>query len=93
MPRVLLAVALAVLTTGQQPASIPFELINRHIALPVAVNGSKPLTFLLDTGDQFAVVDLDRARELALPTDLRRPRRPFAPATSLRRSTIGPRPS
>jgi Aspartyl protease len=65
MPRLLLALALAILV-GEQPATIPFELINRHITLPVSVNGSKPLTFLLDTGDKYALVDLDRARELSL---------------------------
>src|SRR6266550_492227 len=46
--------------------SIPFELVNRHIILPVRINNSRPLSFVLDTGDKFAIVDLDRARELGL---------------------------
>jgi hypothetical protein len=43
-------------------ATIPFELNNKHIMLSAKVNG-KPLTFVLDTGDQVAIVDLDLARE------------------------------
>ncbi len=51
------------------PASaitIPFELVNRHIILQVSVNNSRPLSFVLDTGDKFAIIDLDRAKELGL---------------------------
>ena len=51
-------------TTG--PLAIPFELVVKHVLLPVRVNGSRPLQFLLDTGDKFAIIDLDRARELGL---------------------------
>lgn len=46
--------------------TIPFELVNRHIVLKVQVNNSRPLSFLLDTGDQLAIINLDRARELGL---------------------------
>src|SRR5688572_23867349 len=46
-------------------ATIPFELDNKHIMLSVKVNG-KPLTFVLDTGDQVAIVDLDLARQMNL---------------------------
>jgi hypothetical protein len=46
--------------------TIPFELANRHIILKVSVNNSRPLSFVLDTGDKFAIVDLDRAKELGL---------------------------
>jgi hypothetical protein len=46
--------------------TIPFELVNRHIILKVQVDNSRPLSFVLDTGDQFAIVNLDRARELGL---------------------------
>lgn len=49
-----------------QPVEIPFELANRHIILKVKVDGSRPLSFVLDTGDRYAIVDLDRARELGL---------------------------
>ena len=46
--------------------TIPFEMVNRHIVLKVQVDNSRPLSFLLDTGDQFAIINLDRARELGL---------------------------
>lgn len=46
--------------------SIPFELVARHIMLKVRINDSRPLSFVLDTGDKVAIVDLDRARELGL---------------------------
>ena len=46
--------------------TIPFEMVNRHIMLHVSVNNSRPLSFVLDTGDRFAIVDLDRAKELGL---------------------------
>jgi len=45
---------------------IPFEFINKHIFIPVRVNNSRPLWFVLDTGDQYAVVNLDTAKELGL---------------------------
>lgn len=46
--------------------TIPFELANRHIVLQARIDKSKPLNFILDTGDRDAIVDLDRARELGL---------------------------
>lgn len=46
-------------------ATIPFELNNRHIMLKAKVNG-QPITFVLDTGDQVAIVDLDVARRMNL---------------------------
>src|ERR1700716_329008 len=46
--------------------TIPFEMVNRHIVLKVQVNNSRPLSFVLDTGDQFAIINLDRAKELGL---------------------------
>jgi hypothetical protein len=59
--------------TVQQPAKpalapieIPFELVGRHIVLPVRVNNSRPLSFVFDTGDKFGVIDIERARELKL---------------------------
>ena len=45
---------------------IPFEFINKHIFIPVRVNNSRPLWFVLDTGDQYAVINLDTAKELGL---------------------------
>lgn len=53
-------------STAQSTPAIPFELTNRHIVLNVKVNNSRPLSFLLDTGDQYAIIDLDRAKELGL---------------------------
>jgi hypothetical protein len=46
--------------------TIPFEMVNRHIVLQVQVDNSRPLSFVLDTGDQFAIINLERARELGL---------------------------
>jgi len=46
--------------------TIPFELVNRHVVLQVQVDNSRPLSFVLDTGDQFAIINLERARELGL---------------------------
>ena len=48
------------------PITIPFELVNRHIVLKVQVDNSRPLSFVLDTGDQFAIINFDRAKELGL---------------------------
>lgn len=48
------------------PVAIPFELVNRHIVLKVKVDNSRPLSFLLDTGAQFAIINLDLAREMNL---------------------------
>jgi len=45
---------------------IPFELINRHIFLRIKVNNSDPLWFIFDTGDKFAIIDLERAKSLGL---------------------------
>jgi hypothetical protein len=36
--------------SGNSALKIPFELYNNHIYLKVGVNGSKPLSFLFDTG-------------------------------------------
>lgn len=47
------------------PATVPFELNNRHIILKGKVN-SQPIEFVLDTGDQYAIVDLDLAQRMNL---------------------------
>lgn len=52
--------------TAKRPVEIPFELATRHIMLKVNIDGSRPLSFVLDTGDKYAIVDLDRAKELGL---------------------------
>lgn len=48
------------------PVAIPFDLVTRHIVLQVKVNNSRPLSFIFDTGDKYAIIDLDRAKELGL---------------------------
>lgn len=53
-------------TVPSSAVTIPFELVNRHIVLKVQVDKSRPLSFVLDTGDQFAIINLDRAKELGL---------------------------
>jgi hypothetical protein len=45
---------------------LPFSLVVRHIMLPVSVNGSRPLSFILDSGNRWACIDLARARSLRL---------------------------
>lgn len=50
---------------AKAPVTIPFELNGRHIMLKGKVNG-QPLTFVLDTGDQYAIVDLDLAKRMNL---------------------------
>lgn len=52
--------------TSPAPQVIPFEFVNRHILIPLKVNNSRPLWFILDTGDQYAVINLDVASELNL---------------------------
>lgn len=51
---------------AKAPVEIPFELATRHIMLKVSIDGSRPLSFVLDTGDKYAIVDLNRAKELGL---------------------------
>lgn len=47
--------------------TIPFELVNEHIMIRAQVNGSRPLSFLLDTGDKYSIVDFELAKELGVP--------------------------
>jgi hypothetical protein len=46
--------------------SLPFELVVKHILVTISAGNSRPLPFILDTGDQFAIIDLDRAKQLGL---------------------------
>jgi hypothetical protein len=48
------------------PVKVPFELLTRHIVVKGRVNNSRPLSFVLDTGANLAIVKLDVARELGL---------------------------
>jgi PDZ domain/Aspartyl protease len=49
--------------------TIPFELVNEHIMIRAQVNGSRPLSILLDTGDKYGIVDFELAKELGLALD------------------------
>jgi PDZ domain/Aspartyl protease len=46
--------------------SLSFDLVVKHILVNVSVGNSRPLPFILDTGDQLAIIDLDRAKQLGL---------------------------
>jgi hypothetical protein len=46
--------------------TIPFELVNEHIVLRAQIDGSRPLSFLLDTGDRYSIVDLEVANRLGV---------------------------
>ncbi|HKO41955.1 MAG TPA: retropepsin-like aspartic protease [Pyrinomonadaceae bacterium] len=52
-------------SSGRSALAIPFELDDNLIYVPVSINGSKPLSFILDTG-AFTIVDLSRALELGV---------------------------
>ncbi|HEX5068609.1 MAG TPA: aspartyl protease family protein [Vicinamibacterales bacterium] len=56
----------AVQRSPASPVVIPFELGTRHIFLKATVNGSRPLSFIFDTGANQALLRLDVARELNL---------------------------
>ncbi len=45
--------------------TIPFELVDNHVALPVTIDGKGPFRFLFDTGGQ-NIVDADVAKQLGL---------------------------
>ena len=47
-------------------AVVPFEFINNVVLLQVKVNGSKPLSFILDTGASGTVISENKAKELGL---------------------------
>lgn len=51
--------------SGNGALKIPFELYNNHIYLKVGVNGSKPLSFIFDTGAQH-IIDSRQAKALGL---------------------------
>lgn len=64
------AASRAKLARPEQPVresvvTIPFELATRHIMLKVKV-GDVPLSFVLDTGDKYAIINLERAKQLGL---------------------------
>jgi hypothetical protein len=45
--------------------TIPFELVDNHVALPVMIDGQGPFRFVFDTGGQ-NVIDADVAKQLGL---------------------------
>ena len=52
--------------TAGSSVTIPFELVTRHIMVKVKVNNSRPLSFVLDTGDKVGVIDAEVAKQLGL---------------------------
>jgi hypothetical protein len=52
--------------SARLPATIPFELANRHVIVRCRVNSSRPLSFVLDTGANTAIVRMATAMELGL---------------------------
>ena len=49
-----------------RPVTIPFELATRHVMVQVSVNKSRPLSFVLDTGANVAIIRMATAVELGL---------------------------
>ncbi len=45
--------------------TIPFELVDNHVALPVTIDGKGPFTFLFDSGGQ-NLLDADVAKQLGI---------------------------
>jgi len=66
------AAACAVLATmlGAVPAraatTVPFQLVNDHVFIDIALNGTGPYHFVFDSGAPFDLLDTDVARELGL---------------------------
>lgn len=58
--------AVAVPLPAGAPVTIPFELVNRHVVVKVKVKNSRPLSFVLDTGANNAIVRMVTATELGL---------------------------
>jgi len=58
--------AAAIQVTATRPVTIPFELINRHVIVKASVNASRPLSFVLDTGANQAIVRSEVAKALNL---------------------------
>lgn len=56
-------------SSGKSALAIPFELEDNIIYVPVSINGSKALSFILDTG-AYTIVHLRHARELGVKLKL-----------------------
>jgi len=50
---------------GAHEATVPFQLLNNHVYAQVSVNGSKPMTFILDTGGH-SILTPETAKALAV---------------------------
>jgi Aspartyl protease len=48
--------------SGKSALAIPLELVDNHIYLRVSVNGSPPLSFILDTGASHTILSLRNAK-------------------------------
>jgi len=53
---------------GKNFVEIPFVLNSNHIYIPVSIGGSRPLSFILDTGAGMPVLDMETAKDLGLKT-------------------------
>jgi len=53
--------------SSQRALVIPFQLRQNQIFVEVSVDGSPPLTFVLDTGAPYNLIGLRQARSLGLP--------------------------
>lgn len=56
-------------SSGKSALAIPFKLENNHIYIRVSVNGSRPLSFILDTGAR-SIIDTREARSIGLKLKL-----------------------
>jgi hypothetical protein len=52
--------------SAAEPVTIPIEYSARHVFVTVTINKSRPLSFVLDTGANVAIVRTDVAKELGL---------------------------
>ncbi len=52
---------------SKQAVEVPFKVVNQHILVPISINGSKPLDFVLDTGAPItAVVETANTKDISL---------------------------
>src|SRR3954462_1494269 len=58
------------LPAGFSSAAIPFELVGGHVMFDIKVNNSSLHSVILDTGDRYAIIDLDVAKALGLKLGL-----------------------
>jgi len=58
------------LASGKSALAIPFELDDNHIYVRVSVNGSQPLSFILDTGASHNILSLRNAKSLGMGLQL-----------------------